>query len=192
MCVGRYRGGMTLRPRMAIVGVALALALAGCSGATDDAPTPTSTVSAPAATPTATPTPSDAADEAALRDLWDRYLAATVQALNGPDPDPALWQGIGGDEVIAGMTSTAQSYLDNDMAYTGAPRSVSLDVTVEGDSATLRACVDLSGWVAVSNRDDVLPTPSTPVVPRALEAQLQPDGSWLIVDDSADTSGVAC
>lgn len=165
-------------------------ALAGCAGQEPEAaPTP-STVPSPSATPSPEPEGVDPADEAAVLAAWDSYWAAKTAALNGPDPDPALWAGFATDEVVAEHTALAQSYLDAGIVFTGAPVVSDTTVTWTGETALVVACVDESGWLGTQNGEPLPPRPQD-VHPVAAPV-IQVGDQWQVGNGAQVPAGVTC
>jgi hypothetical protein len=170
---------------VAVVVLSAVASLSGCSGGPDEPATTATTTRS--ATPKATPTAN--ADEQALRALWDDYWAATVTAFAGPDPDPTLWQGFATGELAQANITLVQQYVDNGVVYTGEPRTVSVDVDIDGDSALLTGCVDMSDWVLHDATGVV--TRDKDVYPAAYAAR-RLDGAWVLTSDSEPVDGVTC
>lgn len=122
--MGTRVAGRRWAARLTVV-VALA-ALAACSSggnqATElperqDTPGSTSTGSAS----TATPRPRAEAIDA-IKDLYDAYWEAVVTSRNGPEADPALFQGLVLPQFIERELRTAQQYIKGGIHQTGHPQ----------------------------------------------------------------------
>jgi hypothetical protein len=169
----------------------LALAtLAGCAGQEPVQSPAVSTAPSPSATPTPTPDGVDPADEAAVLAAWDSYWAAKTAALNGPDPDPALWHGFVTDEVVAEHTALAQSYLDAGIVFTGAPVVSDVSVSWTGDVALVVACVDESQWLGTQDGAPLPPRPQD-VHPVAAPV-IQVGEQWQVGNGAQVPAGTTC
>lgn len=151
----------------------------------------------PTASPTAEPTPTatsttglTAADEAAAAGAWERYWDARVAAYNGPNPDPALWAGFAGDEIIAVETATAQQYLDNGIVFTGDVRTWDVRVVESGGAPMVVGCVDESGWTGTM-AGEPLPPREKPVHPQGFTLQRVGD-AWLLLSTGTLPEGLTC
>lgn len=167
-------------------GVAL-LALAGCSGSGPEA---TPTVSIPPMT-TPAPTPTEADDDAAVLEVFERYNEARVAALNGPDPSPELWTDFASEEIVAEFTSQARDYAENDIAFTGEPTISDVEVTWEDDdTAVVLACADDSGWIGTQAGEPLPPRPFD-VYPIALLVERDGD-RWVAHNGASVPEDLTC
>jgi len=147
-----------------VTGMLAATLLAACSDPAPE-PTPTTTIAPPTTSPTPSSTPSHtpsvdptmAAAEAAILDAYRGYWATKVKILADPntsaDSFAALWTQFSYyavDTAQSDVGSTAYDLQQNGIAVHGEPSlspQVS-DVTPEG-SASIRDCVDATGWQPV-------------------------------------------
>ncbi len=149
------------------------------------------TPAAPTVSTSPSPTASADTDTAALNVLWDQFWDATTTAYAGPDPSPAIWAGIASDELTQGQVALVTQYVTNGLRYTGAPTTVSLKVTVDGDTADLAGCMDMSAWIPESTSGEAPPTRDKSVYPSELTAQ-RLDGAWILTGTTENPTGVAC
>lgn len=156
----------------AIVAAALAVALAGCSGDADE-PAGLETT----APPTAEPTSGD--DAAAVEQVYASYWDAVITSENGPDPDPALFDGIATGGVVEEQLARVQNMVDEQQQRIGEPEIGEIQVTVDGDEATAEACVDQRPWGVVVQEQT---QPPLEIEPGPIGVRLERDGDgWVIV-----------
>lgn len=155
------------------------LAVAGCSG--DD---PQTTATTSAATPTDTPTQTgDARAVAEITALNEAYWGAVVESQNGPNPDPALFEGIAQTAIVEGLISSAQQLEGEGIHRTGEPTVGEPHITVDGTSARLEVCVDETSWGAVRG-DEELPADTRGATPRVFEV-LRDGEAWILTRNVA-------
>ncbi|KQR08535.1 hypothetical protein [Cellulomonas sp. Leaf334] len=167
--------------------------VASCSGPDDTTPATPSAPATSAEAPSPSPTSSTgltAADEAEVAEAWEKYWDARVAAFNGPNPDPALWAGFAGDEIIGSETAAAQDYLDNGIVFTGDVRTWDVRVISDGDTPVLVGCVDESGWTGTQN-GAALPARNNPVHAQSFGLQ-RTDDAWLLTYAVDLPEGITC
>lgn len=168
----------------AVAAMTLTFALAACSGS--DEPSP---LDEPSATATsASPTPDQAAaDQAAVADLVSRYWAATTEAENAGDDSGDQFAGIAQGGFIESTLKSIRSAKADGVVRSGAPAVTDVEVTVTGDTADIRACLDEDGWPFVKDGKD-LNFEKRGNVPWGAEATRSGDG-WVISDVRVPSEG---
>lgn len=183
-------GGVSYSPRVngqrrksafGAIACIVAVGLVGaCSDGGDDPGAETTAVGSE--TPEPTPTSTDQADKAAALDVFEQYWDVYVAALSGPDPEVDPFIGLATDEIISQDTTTAQTYADQGIVFTGEPvlSDTAVEI-VEPGVAHVSTCVDESDWVGTI-AGEPLPKPTDqPAVHAAVyEVRRQDDGSWLV------------
>ncbi len=160
-----------------MVGLALAVGLGGCSGG--DEPAGLETTPPPATTATTTPPSTDEQDTAAIRDVYTGYWDALVDSENGPDADPALFDGVATGAVVEEQMARVANMVDEQQRRIGEPEIGEVQVSVDGDDATAEACVDQRPWGVVVQEQT---QPPLEVAPGPVGVRLQREGDgWLIV-----------
>lgn len=178
-----------------VVTVALAFCLAGCSdeepAASDTTPEETSSETTPEPTsgetspaPTADEAPSTAPsgdeDVAAIQQLYADYWEALIASENGPDPDPALFDGIAAGGILEAQVARVQNMVDEEQRRVGQPIIGEAQVSVDGDQARAEACVDQQPWGVVVQEQT---QPPLDIEPDPIGVVLEREGtSWIIVD----------
>ncbi|MGI8694735.1 MAG: hypothetical protein ACR2JK_17850 [Geodermatophilaceae bacterium] len=151
------------RSRMAAsaaAGLALLIALAGCSG--EEAP-PAATSPNPTAAPTPTteppPTPEEEAEAAAASAAFDVYQTATaldLQAYADPSRDwETEYRLLAGDPFLNQQLLSLAYYRDNGLAFRGRPSSDPEVAEVQlapFGQVTIRDCFDIGDWVPVNTK----------------------------------------
>jgi hypothetical protein len=157
-----------------VVGGVLTAGLVGCTSSAKEPPglTASPTVSV---TPTPEPTDDTAVVEAAILEVYYRYWDATVAAQRG-NPDPTLFADNTRGQLVEEKLAQARQYQEYGIVREGEPSFSNVSVEVEGDRATVLACVDNSTWIVPGVEDD-LPD----VLPGGLLLE-QIDGAWLVTD----------
>jgi hypothetical protein len=162
---------------------ALLIALAGCSGTGDDLPPP----AAPDTEPTATIDPV----HQEILEVYAGSVAAMVAAQRAGDPDyPDLTQFFleqtpAHTKVLNGITIQEANgeYYEGDIEVVSS-EVTELDPEATPPEATIRACLDRSGYRLV-NREDNSPVPDAVHVEHYLvtaTAWSDPDGRWFIAE----------
>jgi|GEM_PF-1447243 len=175
---------MPARPFLAAAPViAVLVALTGCTGtpaesSTSSAPTTTKATGKPSPTPT---------DEAAVLAAYRAYWDAVVQAEQG-NPDRQLFAGVAEGQVVEEEIATAQQYRDLGIVREGAPTFSKETVTVDGDTATVLACVDNSDW-GVSG---VTADPSVPQVLPGGVVLRRTETGWIVTGTQAAPADLTC
>ena len=168
-----------------VVGGVLTAGLVGCTSSAQEPPglTASPTVSA---TPTPEPTDDTAAEEAAILDVYYRYWDAIVAA-DGGNPDPALFAGIATGAHVEELIARARQYQEWGVAMEGEPSFSNVTVAIDGEVATVWACVDSSAWVMpgaeTGNFDLVNPGGSR------LE---RIEGAWIVTDSAKPPGDFTC
>ncbi|PZF82310.1 hypothetical protein C1I92_17495 [Jiangella anatolica] len=158
----------------------MAVGLCGCSG--DDEPAGLATTPPPATTATTattTPPSADEQDAAAIRDVYAAYWDALIDSENGPDPDPALFDGIATGDVVEAQLARVTNMIDEQQRRIGEPEIGEVQVSVDGDDASAEACVDQRPWGVVVQEQT---QPPLEIVTGPIGVRLQREGDgWLIV-----------
>jgi len=153
---------------------ALILSLSACSS--DDQPTDQPTK----ATSTATTDPK-AADEAAVKDLVDRFWATVVASENEGNTDPKQFADVANGTFVERQLSTLKRYKKIGLLRVGQPVIADVEVTVTGDSADIAVCKNEDGWTAEQDGEPVPNDKKFGNNPWGAEAT-KVDGTWLITD----------
>lgn len=163
-------------------GLAVALLLGGCSSSAEEPPGLTASP-----TPSATPTAEEVvdADEAAILDTYYAYWDAMVAAQRG-NPDPALFEGVATGPLVEEAVAEARQFAELGIVREGEPSFADVTVEVDGDAATVLACVDNSAWVVPGVEGD-LPD----VLPGGVVLQ-RTDDAWLVTGSVQAPAGFTC
>ncbi|MFC6695020.1 hypothetical protein [Nocardioides daphniae] len=180
------------------VGLALGLALTGCSGSDEEAaddPAPKASASAtpsPTAAPTATGSKVDpgtlpAATVKAVGEGSTDYYEALTDALGDPSradtDDPEEFEGITG-AALAELVNTLTEYEENGWRVEGEATVVDQEVvraTKDPDTVVVRACVDNSAIRIVDRNGDEVPNSRSPKPRTRNVLTLVRDGdSWVV------------
>ncbi|MCV2394554.1 nuclear transport factor 2 family protein [Actinotalea sp. M2MS4P-6] len=168
-----------------VVGLVVGLGVTGCSGT---APEPTSTATSPVETPSETATVDPTEDaEAEVLAAYRAYWAATV-ALFAGNHDAAVYDGVAQGAIVEENLSQARYYEEYDLVLTGAPTFSNETVTIDGDRATVLACVDNSAWVPAEGEvtGEIEPVQAGGLVLERI------DGTWLATDSTPAPEGFTC
>ncbi|PSK99778.1 hypothetical protein CLV30_11781 [Haloactinopolyspora alba] len=177
----------------AAMSAVLAVGVAGCSDDAPDEPAGLTAGPTPTGTSSASPTgPSKADDVATIKQLYADYWDAVITAENGPNPDPALFDGIVTGDALESRVGRVQRMVDEEQRRYGKPKIGEVKVTVDGDTARAEACVDQRKWgVVVQGQtqppfDDIEPGPIGVVTKRT-------KNGWIIVNYiPVDESSLTC
>jgi len=167
-----------------VVAVGLVVgAVVGCSSSVKPSSSTTSpTVSA---SPSADPSASAAAVQAAVLAVYHRYWDAVVAAERG-NPDPALFADNTKGALVEEKLAVATQYQKYGIVRQGAPSFANVTVEVQGDQATVLACVDNSKWIVPEA------TGAPPgVLPGGLHLELIGD-AWFVTKYVDPPAGFAC
>ena len=157
-----------------VVGVVVvAGAMVGCSSPVK--PSGSTGSSTMSATSSPDPSASAAAVQAAVLDVYHRYFDAVVAAERG-NPDPALFADNARGALVEKELAVARQFQEYGIVREGAPTFSNVTVKVDGDSATVWACVDNSAWKVPGVKDD-LPD----VLPGGVVLE-RIDSIWLVTD----------
>lgn len=163
------------RSLAALSALALGMLIAACGAdepATEATPTPTAT-----AAPTA-PKSDDAEAIAEIQAVYRAYWDAMVAAESGPSADPALFEGIATVPVIELNMRIVQGFIQNGIHREGAPDVAEPSVSVDGDTARIEGCVDLTESKLMAG-DTEVGIQHTGPEPRVYDAERSGD-AWLI------------
>lgn len=158
-------------------------AVVGCSSPVK----PSSSTAAPTASASLSPDPSAsaAAVQAAVLDVYHRYWDAVVAAERG-NPDPALFADNTKGALVEEKLAVATQYQKYGIVRQGAPSFANVTVEVQGDQATVLACVDNSKWIVPEA------TGAPPgVLPGGLHLELIGD-AWFVTKYVDPPAGFAC
>ena len=163
-----------------IAALLLSGSLSACSG--DESP--------PAATKTtATPDPK-AVDTASVKDVYERYWAAMAEAENNADADPKrfadILQGPYGERYL----KKVRDYRAQGIVRAGQAVITDLDVKLNGDTATVIACVDEDDWLFKQD-GKLMDPPKLGTKPATAEVTRTADG-WIITDVPEPAKGAKC
>lgn len=161
----------------AAAAMTLTFSLAACSGSDEPSPLDEPTASATSATPTPDQA---AADQAAVVALVDRYWAASTAAENAGDDSGKQFDGIAQGTFIEDTLKSIRDAKADGVTRTGAPTVTDVEVSVTGDTADIRACLDEDGWRFVKDGAD-LGFEKRGAKPWGAEATRSGDG-WTISD----------
>jgi outer membrane murein-binding lipoprotein Lpp len=164
---------MRSKSRMLVV-TAIIMVVTAAAGCTSE-PKPTNTIASnrPTGPSTHSADPIKAKIEAAYQGYWD----AVVQAQNGPNADPALFDGVAQGAIVDQQILAAQQFIDSGFRRVGKPTFGELSITVDGKSARAQACVDQSNWGKVYD-NQTFPSDFTGPEPIIIDF-VQVDGAWL-------------
>ncbi|WP_130797234.1 hypothetical protein [Streptomyces otsuchiensis] len=186
----------TFSARAALLQVSMAAVLvAGCSSATSadgdaDRGEPSQTT---AARPQ--PEPESVQDEEDVTELESLYLAyydAVVELQNSQETDRSLLDGIATDSVREQQLSRISQFKDVGITGTGEPVITGLTVHVDGDEATVQACVDSSPWLLHDADGNAVNVEDSGRDARLVLAEREP-GGWLITETrGAEGATVSC
>lgn len=170
-----------MRPVLAALALAATVALAGCA---EDPATPaglSTTTASPA--PTATPT---ADEEAAVREVFDRFWAAMAEAERG-NPDPALFADSATGAIVEEEMALAAQYQRDGIVREGAPTFKDVTVEIDGGTATVWSCLGNATWrvpgVDYGDTPDFLPNGTV------LDTST---GDWRVTGLVPGREGMAC
>jgi hypothetical protein len=155
-----------------VAATALILSLSACSS--DDSPLDDPTTS------TATPDPK-AADEAAVKDLVDRYWAAIIASENTGDTDPKQFEDVAKGVFVERQLSKLKTYKKIDLLRVGKPSITDVDVTITGDTADIALCKNEDAWTAEQDGEPVPNDKKFGNDPWGAEAT-KVDGTWVVTD----------
>lgn len=152
---------------------ALILSLSACSS--DDSPTDTAK-----ATSRATTDPK-AADEAAVKDLVDRYWEILVASENEGNTDPKQFAGVAVGKSVEVQLAKLKRYKKMGLLRVGQPAITDVEVTVTGDTADIAVCKNEDDWTAELDGEPVPDDKKFGNDPWGAEAT-KVDGAWLVTD----------
>ncbi|NDL58706.1 hypothetical protein [Phytoactinopolyspora mesophila] len=136
-------------------------------------------------------TDTSADDEAAVEQLYDQFWDAVVSAENGPDTDPALFDGIGTGAIVEIYVSRAREWEDLGVHRDGEPQLEDITVDVDGDEARVEACKDEADWQMIADGEPV-PLEDREPSAHVVIAERTGDG-WLFTDELAsDEAVISC
>lgn len=161
------------RGLLLVAATALILSLSACSsdGPSDD----------PArATSKATVDPK-AADEAAVKDLVDRYWKILVASENEGNTDPKQFAGVMTGKYVEFQIAKLKRYKKIGLLRVGQPVIGDVEVTITGDSADIALCKNEDGWTAEQHGEPVPNDKLFGTDPWGAEAT-RVDGAWVITD----------
>ncbi len=175
----------------AAAGLVGGLLLAGCSSSAEEPPglTATSTPSETTSAPDVGDADAEAAildTEAAILDTYYAYWDAMVAAQRG-NPDPALFEGVATGPLVEESVAEARQFAELGIVREGEPSFADVTVEVDGDTATVLACVDNSAWVVPGVEDD-LPD----VLPGGVVLERGGDDAWLVTGSVQAPAGFTC
>lgn len=173
-------GGVNRVLLVIIATLLLSGSLSACSG--DESP--------PAATKTtATPDPK-AVDTAAVKALYERYWAAKAEAENNADADPkrfaTILEGSYGERYL----KRVRDYKSQGITRSGHAVITDLDVKLNGDTATVIACVDEDDWLFKKD-SKLMEQPKLGAKPATAEVGRSGDG-WIITDVPEPAKDAKC
>jgi hypothetical protein len=183
------------RTALCATGIALALALTGCSSGQPDAKptTAASTKASPPATPSAPPASADplAAEKTAVATTYGKYLAELARAYEGVDYKATDVRKYVSGDALKQVHADVQSLKGAGNHMTGAPTSSSQvsKISMGGalPTATLTSCLDVSRWETVDKAGKALPP-----VPGQLKRYVTvstfekwPNG-WMVLSEKAE------
>jgi len=117
--------------------------------------------------------------------VYHRYWDATVAAERG-NPDPALFADNTKGALVEKKLNQAKQFQEYGIVRQGAPTFSNVTVEVQGDQATVLACVDNSKWVIPGVESTV-----APVLPGGLRLE-RIDGAWFVTDDVEPPANLTC
>jgi hypothetical protein len=168
-----------------VVAVGLVVgAVVGCSSSVKPSGSTTSpTVSA---SPSPDPSASAAAVKAQVLAVYHRYWDAAVQAQRGNlDPNPFL--GVATGAIVERWMSDSRELKGYGVVREGEPGFSKVTVVVNGDTATVFACVDNSTWVVPGAENGNVPD----VLPGGVALERR-DGGWIVVDSVKAPETLTC
>ncbi|WP_332667410.1 hypothetical protein [Aeromicrobium sp.] len=166
-------GGGTRR-LVLIAATVLTLSLSACSSDDQPADDPTATAS------TSTPDPK-AADEAAVKDLVDRFWDTVVASENEGNTDPKQFAGVANGVFVESQLATLKRYKKIGLLRVGKPVISDVEVTIAGDSADIKLCKNEDGWTAEQDGEPVPNDKKFGSAPWGAAAT-KVDGTWLVTD----------
>lgn len=182
---GSYpRAGRRLFVGFAVLG----LGAAACSADTnDDADSPASSATEPSM-----PAPDGPAGE--VEAVFNKYWDAVVRAQNGQSDDPGeLFEGIAVDEAIDQNVGVADRYARNGIVRVGRPIVSDVDVTIDGESGHVSACIDESEWLATVEGGATLPPQDDQLSAHPVTFEVVRSGdSWLIGNPIEAEGTITC
>lgn len=176
MAVNFSLGGVKRGFLVATTVLLLSVSLSACSD--DSSPLDDKTTATPDA---------KAAAEAAVKDLVDGYWAAVVKAENSANPDPEQFRGVAKGTFIESELKRLRTYKDGNIRRVGEPEITAVEVTVTGDKADVRACLNEDDWAAEQDGKK-LEAPGAGSLPWGAEAS-RVDGAWVVTDVRVPTKG---
>lgn len=153
----------------------LAALVGGCS---DDGETEPRGSDAP--TPPADPTPTETNPVDDVRAAWEAYWAAVIASENEGDPSPERFAGVATGGHVEQQLNKVRGYQEIGFVRVGEPEITEVEVTVDGETATVEGCVNQDVWGAKLNGKKIAP-PDLGPLPAGAGLELV-DGNWLIVD----------
>ncbi|MET1038561.1 MAG: hypothetical protein ABW075_09815 [Aeromicrobium sp.] len=147
--------------------------LAACSSDSSDGAEPE-----PSPTATAAETSSTKVDQDAVTALYDRYWDVRVEAENAAEVDPASFAGIAEGPFVEEFLKKVRDAADIDVTREGQPTIDQVEVTVDGDTATVAACLDEDDWKFFGNGTEI-DAPDEGPGPVGATAERRPEG-WIL------------
>ncbi len=138
----------------------------------------------------------EAADIAALTDLYEAYWDAMVELENSTELDPTVLDGLATQVAAETQISRMRSYHDQGIHRQGEPTFGDVTVTVDGDTATVEACKNEADWKFVTENGQEIDDPAfenlgTPQ-PNVLSAERVDEG-WQINETlSMEEATISC
>lgn len=167
---------------MALPLLALTLLLAGCSG---DEESPLDAEPATSASSDATPDASD--PEAEVRAAWEEFWDALVRSENQLDASPEQFDGIAQGPVAENQLKRVRDHAAIDLRRTGAPEFRDVEVTTDGTTGRVTACVNQDTWGAEKDGE---PLPATDFGFRPTASDLeQVGGDWVVTTLTSPKDG---
>jgi hypothetical protein len=143
------------------------------------------------------PDADEAADIAALENLYERYWDAMVELENSKgELDPSLLDGIATDDVVESQLSRMSTYKDQGIRRQGEPEFDNVTVEADGETARIQACIDEGNWPFLAPNGEELDDPALGDLdvpqPNIVTAERSSDG-WLISGNLAmEEATVSC
>lgn len=184
----------TRRVPAAVPALVAAMLLVGCSssssGGDDEITVP------PPATEDAAPGDGagtdEAADRAALEQLFLDYYAAQAQFENELDADTSVYDGIAGQDEIEKELARMKRAKEDGVTASGEFVITGVTVEINGDDATLQGCVDPRQREFYDADGEALEVTITGTDARAMTAERGADG-WLITTSlGAEGATITC